>query len=315
LMDEKQVRRVQRKMVVIGDGACGKTCLLQTFRDGAFPSDDRYIPTVFDVCIVDLEQKRGVVELALWDTAGQEDFDRLRIMSYPEADVVVICFSVDSRDSLENVWEKWVPEARRHAPGAKLVLAGLKIDLRTDSETLEHMRRVCHAEPLTFEQGVRVAKALSAPMQAVFRLILEGLAMFAGSWAAGCVPLYVRLDQSKFNLLALFGAGLLIGAALAVILPEGVETLSRSLLSHKTKTETDDTLVESMNTTIGWTLVAGFCLMFLIDNVFPSAHSHADTTDAPDNDSAACLDDIQMTPRGNDRNLGNSEFTLNDSRL
>ncbi|KAJ2817149.1 GTP-binding protein Rho1 [Coemansia furcata] len=162
-MDEKQVRRVQRKMVVIGDGACGKTCLLQTFRDGAFPSDDRYIPTVFDVCIVDLEQKRGVVELALWDTAGQEDFDRLRIMSYPEADVVVICFSVDSRDSLENVWEKWVPEARRHAPGAKLVLAGLKIDLRTDSETLEHMRRVCHAEPLTFEQGVRVAKALSAP--------------------------------------------------------------------------------------------------------------------------------------------------------
>ncbi|KAJ2747146.1 hypothetical protein GGI20_000760 [Coemansia sp. BCRC 34301] len=150
-------------------------------------------------------------------------------------------------------------------------------------------------------------------MQAVFRLILEGLAMFAGSWAAGCVPLYVRMDQSKFNLLALFGAGLLIGAALAVILPEGVETLSRSLLSHKPKS--DDDMVESMNTTIGWTLVAGFSLMFLIDNVFPSAHSHADTTpDIPDNDSAACLDDIQMTPRGNDRNLGNSEFTLHDPR-
>ncbi|KAJ1823811.1 hypothetical protein GGH91_000283 [Coemansia sp. RSA 2671] len=151
-------------------------------------------------------------------------------------------------------------------------------------------------------------------MQAVFRLILEGLAMFAGSWAAGCVPLYVRMDQSKFNLLALFGAGLLIGAALAVILPEGVETLSRSLLSHKTKTETDDTLVESMNTTIGWTLVAGFSLMFLIDNLFPTAHSHADTPDAPDNDSAACLDDIQMVPRGNGRALGNSDFTLNDAR-
>ncbi|KAJ2336861.1 hypothetical protein GGF44_004300 [Coemansia sp. RSA 1694] len=153
-------------------------------------------------------------------------------------------------------------------------------------------------------------------MQAVFRLILEGLAMFAGSWAAGCVPLYVRMDQRKFNLLALFGAGLLIGAALAVILPEGVETLSRSLLSHKPKTESDGDMVESMNTTIGWTLVAGFSLMFLIDNLFPSAHSHADATpDVPDNDSAACLEDIQMTPRGNDRTLGNSEFTLNDPRL
>ncbi|KAJ2064687.1 hypothetical protein GGI17_000829 [Coemansia sp. S146] len=342
-MDEKQTIRVQRKMVVVGDGACGKTCLLQTFRDGQFPSDDRYIPTVFDVCIVDLERKGGVVELALWDTAGQEDFDRLRVMSYPEADVVVICFSVDSRDSLENVLEKWVPEAREHAPRAKLVLAALKIDLRTDEENLEHMRRVLQAAPLAYGDGVRLAKALGAPyvecsakmgvgvrhvletavslvvsdddFSAVFRLILEGLAMFAGSWAAGCVPLYVRMDQSKFNLLALFGAGLLIGAALAVILPEGVETLSRSLLSHKTKSETDDTMVESMNTTIGWTLVAGFCVMFLIDNLFPSAHSHADTPDVPDNDSAACLEDIQMTPRGNDRNLGNSEFTLNDSRL
>ncbi|KAJ2382164.1 GTP-binding protein Rho1 [Coemansia sp. RSA 2611] len=162
-MDEKQAARIQRKMVVIGDGACGKTCLLQTFRDGEFPKENRYIPTVFDVCIVDIEREQGVVELALWDTAGQEDFDRLRIMSYAEADVVVICFSVESVESLENVLEKWVPEARRHAPRAKLVLAALKIDLRTDAETLEHMRRVCMTAPLTFEHGLRLAKALGAP--------------------------------------------------------------------------------------------------------------------------------------------------------
>uniref|UniRef100_A0A182NMI3 Uncharacterized protein n=1 Tax=Anopheles dirus TaxID=7168 RepID=A0A182NMI3_9DIPT len=51
-----------------------------------------------------------MVELALWDTAGQEDYDRLRPLSYPDTDVILMCFSVDSPDSLENIPEKWTPE-------------------------------------------------------------------------------------------------------------------------------------------------------------------------------------------------------------
>ena len=50
------------------------------------------------------------VELALWDTAGQEDYDRLRPLSYPDTDVILMCFSIDSPDSLENIPEKWTPE-------------------------------------------------------------------------------------------------------------------------------------------------------------------------------------------------------------
>ncbi|KAJ1809564.1 hypothetical protein LPJ56_005973, partial [Coemansia sp. RSA 2599] len=132
--------------------------------------------------------------------------------------------------------------------------------------------------------------------------------MFVGSWAAGCIPLYVRMDQSKFNLLALFGAGLLIGAALAVILPEGIETLTRALIASKGQqnAESADEIAESLNNTVGWSLVAGFCTMFLIDNLCSSGHSH----DVPDNDSAACLDEIQMSPTGNHPGMAASEFTL-----
>src|SRR5579859_5546667 len=46
------------------------------------------------------------INLGLWDTAGQEDYDRLRPLSYPQTDVFLICFSLVSPPSLENVKNK-----------------------------------------------------------------------------------------------------------------------------------------------------------------------------------------------------------------
>ena len=56
------------------------------------------------------------VELALWDTAGQEDYDRLRPLSYPDTDVILLCFAINNKDSLENVCEKWKPEVSHFCP-------------------------------------------------------------------------------------------------------------------------------------------------------------------------------------------------------
>jgi len=61
---------------------------------------------VFENYVADVEVDGKHVELALWDTAGQEDYDRLRPLSYPDSHVILICFAVDSPDSLENVQEK-----------------------------------------------------------------------------------------------------------------------------------------------------------------------------------------------------------------
>ena len=65
-----------------------------------------YIPTVFEnyVTLVNFDGK--LVELALWDTAGQEEYDRLRPLSYPESNVILIVFSVDFPVSLANVRDK-----------------------------------------------------------------------------------------------------------------------------------------------------------------------------------------------------------------
>ncbi|XP_017723570.1 PREDICTED: transforming protein RhoA [Rhinopithecus bieti] len=89
---------IRKKLVIVGDGACGKTCLLIVFNKDQFP--EVYVPTVFENYVADIEVDGKQVELALWDTAGQEDYDRLRPLSYPDTDVILMCFSIDSPDSL-----------------------------------------------------------------------------------------------------------------------------------------------------------------------------------------------------------------------
>ena len=85
---------IRKKLVIVGDGACGKTCLLIVFSKDQFP--EVYVPTVFENYVADIEVDNKQVELALWDTAGQEDYDRLRPLSYPDTDVILMCFSIDS---------------------------------------------------------------------------------------------------------------------------------------------------------------------------------------------------------------------------
>ena len=113
------------------------------------------------------------VSLGLWDTAGQEDYDRLRPLSYPSTDVFLICFSIDDPASYANVRAKWFPEISHHmstsAAGAagsaasnpKIILVGTKLDLREDSETVERLKRQGTA-PLSYQQGVQMAKEVGA---------------------------------------------------------------------------------------------------------------------------------------------------------
>ncbi|KAI8150090.1 small GTPase superfamily [Fennellomyces sp. T-0311] len=142
-------RMLRKKVVVVGDGATGKTSLLIVYQKGKFP--ENYLPTVFENYITRLDLNSGKsVELALWDTAGQEDYDRLRPLSYFETDVVLICFAVDNRISFQNVKDKWLPEVRHYCGGdVPRVLVGLKIDLRKEG---------C----ITYNQGAELAKEIKA---------------------------------------------------------------------------------------------------------------------------------------------------------
>ncbi|ELW66467.1 Cell division control protein 42 like protein [Tupaia chinensis] len=99
--------------------------------------------------------------LGLFDTAGQEDYDRLRLLSYPQTDVFLVCFSVVSLSSLENVKEKWVPEIIPHCPKTPFLLIGTQIDRRDDPSTIEKLAKN-KQKPITPESAGKLARDLKA---------------------------------------------------------------------------------------------------------------------------------------------------------
>lgn len=99
--------------------------------------------------------------LGLFDTAGQEDYDRLRPLSYPQTDVFLVCFSVTSPASFENVREKWFPEVHHHCPGVPCLIVGTQVDLREDQGVKDKLAKQ-KMQPVRKEDGERMAKELGA---------------------------------------------------------------------------------------------------------------------------------------------------------
>nr|XP_061813488.1 rho-related GTP-binding protein RhoA-B-like isoform X1 [Nerophis lumbriciformis] len=130
---------IRKKLVIVGDGACGKTCLLIVFSKDQFP--EVYVPTVFENYVA--------------------DYDRLRPLSYPDTDVILMCFSIDSPDSLENIPEKWTPEVKHFCPNVPIILVGNKKDLRNDEHTRRELAKM-KQEPVKQEDGRDMANRIGA---------------------------------------------------------------------------------------------------------------------------------------------------------
>lgn len=97
-----------------------------------FPQD--YVPTVFDNYTTVTEINGKKVTFMLWDTAGQEDYDRLRPLSYDCVDVMIMCYDVSSPSTFENIPVRWAPESRHFCPNTPVILVACKTDLRPESK-------------------------------------------------------------------------------------------------------------------------------------------------------------------------------------
>ncbi|CAF1035422.1 unnamed protein product [Didymodactylos carnosus] len=148
------------KCVVVGDGTVGKTCMLITYTTNSFPVE--YVPTIFDSYAVTVLINNQPHTLGLYDTAGQETYDRLRPLSYPETDIFLVCFSVVLPPSFSNVRDKWLPELSHHNPGTPCILVGTQIDLRDDKPTVDKLQNMYKQPPISKLQGEKMAKQINA---------------------------------------------------------------------------------------------------------------------------------------------------------
>jgi len=151
------------KCVVVGDGGVGKTSLLISYTTNTFSTE--YIPTVFDNYSTSVMVDGKPINLGLWDTAGQDDYDRLRPISYPQTDVFLITFSVNAPSSFANVATKWAPELVHYCPNTPIVLVGTKTDAREKDLKNAANNVQIGGKKLPFvtpEQGFEMAKQINA---------------------------------------------------------------------------------------------------------------------------------------------------------
>ena len=97
------------KLVLVGDTAVGKSCLIVNYLNNTF-SDD-YEPTVLDVYKGTKNVNKKQMELEIHDTSGDEELYRNREITYNRADVFLVCVASNQRSSFEHV-AKWVSEIR-----------------------------------------------------------------------------------------------------------------------------------------------------------------------------------------------------------
>lgn len=157
--NQTKASRQAIKCVVVGDSAVGKTCLIISYTTNTFPGE--YIPTVFDVFSANVEVDGRPIDLKIWDTAGLDEYVRLRPLSYPETDVFLICFSLISPSSFENIRKKWHNEISYHCPTSPVILVGTRFDIRDDEEKIRK-RKEEGIVPITHQQAQALAEEICA---------------------------------------------------------------------------------------------------------------------------------------------------------
>ncbi|KAL3831906.1 hypothetical protein ACJMK2_023600 [Sinanodonta woodiana] len=158
--EESSEKMVKTKLVVVGDCGCGKTTFIKRYVNGDY--NEAYTATGFDTYTTTYNVSSTYkIQMSIWDTSGDAGYDRVRPLSYTDADLVIICFSVGNPDSLHNIVSKWHPEVREHCPVQPIMVVGCGTDMRTDNKVIQKLERRSQT-PVTYEQALKVAKQIEA---------------------------------------------------------------------------------------------------------------------------------------------------------
>lgn len=159
--DPANVRKL--KFVILGDGAAGKTYAIMKYLRG-HTNGIPYAPTVYANYTSDIKIDGYHCQVTWEDTTGQDDYDRLRPIAYPNCHVALLIFAIDNPDSLANIMAKWLIEINQYHPSIPKILVGCKIDLRDDPLTIEELAKTSE-KFVTRLQGEQLSSRLNRDLR------------------------------------------------------------------------------------------------------------------------------------------------------
>ncbi|KAK3593171.1 hypothetical protein CHS0354_039656 [Potamilus streckersoni] len=152
--------KVETKIItctLVGDGMVGKTSLALTFMKEKL--SEKYVSTVFDNFATGTQSITGDrFTINMFDTAGQQDYEGLRVFTYKESEVIVICYCVVDRESFCSVQDHWILEVQKHLGRANkkpVILVATQVDLRNTND--DNM-----VTTVSTSEGERLAKYIGA---------------------------------------------------------------------------------------------------------------------------------------------------------
>jgi len=144
------------KMIIVGDAGVGKSCLITKASKGVF--DENYSATLgFEFMTFNVKLDEKVIKLQIWDTCGQEIYKSLISSFYRNATLAMIVYSIDSRETFNNI-KVWLKEIKLQSnPDIKIFLIGNKADLEDNRQV-----KIDEATQLKNENGFNYFSEASA---------------------------------------------------------------------------------------------------------------------------------------------------------
>ena len=102
----------RKKIIIVGDPKTGKTSIVRRFTEESIPSE--YSPTYFENSKRRISVNNEKIDLNIFDAGGGHNFDHIRPLNYAGADLCIVVFAIDDPKSLQNVFERWIPEVSQH---------------------------------------------------------------------------------------------------------------------------------------------------------------------------------------------------------
>lgn len=147
--------------MVVGDAYVGKTCMCYAFTLEKFQK--QYTPTVFDNYSALMRGSSSlIIDLQMWDTPGKSDDKKIRSLSYPQTDVFILCFSLVSPESYNNIEKIWIPEIQTEDPNIPYILVGLKSDLRDSYPRVPREYQNDVVRPISTSEGEALKNKIGA---------------------------------------------------------------------------------------------------------------------------------------------------------